>query len=195
MIVSSTLARRRAPEAYEEALADLGREVNQMRNMVDGLLHLARDDAAGQQAKAEYLDLAALLKDVVDALRALAEEKGLAIVDRVPEQGLYLVGDSDGLIRLFLNLMNNAVKYTEQGSIVVSAEAQDDDMVVVTISDTGVGIAASICLISLIDSIGSTSHAARKVLGWAWQSPRQLPASMAEAFPSPANFIRERPLP
>lgn len=141
MIISSTLARQRTAQEYEGALTDLGHEVNQMRNMVDGLLHLARDDAAGQQAKLEYIDLAALLKDVADSLRPLAEEKGLEIVDRVPDYGLYVVGDSDGLIRLFLNLLHNALKYTEQGFITVAAKAQGDDLVSVTISDTGVGIA------------------------------------------------------
>ncbi len=70
--------------------------------MVDGLLHLARNDAAGHQTKLEYVDLAALLKDVAESLRPLAEEKGLEIVDRVPDHDLYVVGDSDGLIRLFL---------------------------------------------------------------------------------------------
>jgi signal transduction histidine kinase len=82
-----------------------------------------------------------LLKDVADSLRPLAEEKGLRLIETVPADGLTLLGDSDGLIRLFVNLLNNAVKYTEQGYITISAQAPDDKIVVVTITDTGIGIA------------------------------------------------------
>lgn len=140
LIVSSTLARERSPKDYQEALGDLGCEVEQMRTMVDGLLQLARDDAAGHQAKLESVDLAALLKDVADSLRPLAEEKQLEIVDKVPDTSLYVVGDSDGLIRLFSNLLHNAIKYTQRGLITVAAKVQGDDMVEVTVSDTGAGI-------------------------------------------------------
>jgi heavy metal sensor kinase len=140
LIVSSTLARKRSPQDYQEALRDVQCEVEQMRTMVDGLLQLARSDAAGHQTKLEYVDLAALLKDVADSLRPLAEDKRLEILDRVPDHNLYVVGDSDGLIRLFSNLLHNAVKYTQQGFISVAAKAQGGDMVEVTISDTGAGI-------------------------------------------------------
>jgi len=65
----------------------------------------------------------------------------LKLIDHVPEDDLSLSGDSDGLIRLFVNLLNNAIKYTEQGAITLSAEPQADKWLAVTIDDTGVGIA------------------------------------------------------
>ena len=52
------------------------------------------------------------------------------------------MGDSDGLIRLFVNVLDNAIKYTERGSITVSAKSLPNQMLEITISDTGVGIAA-----------------------------------------------------
>ena len=107
-----------------------------------GLLHLARNDAAGQIAKFECLDLSMLLKDVVDSLAPLVEDKGLKLIDNVPDDGLAMRGDSDSLIRLFMNLLNNAIKYTEHGSITISAKPKDEKFLVVTISDMGVGIAS-----------------------------------------------------
>lgn len=140
-IIGSTLGRPRIRAEYEQALADLGREVEQMRILTDGLLHLARNDADRQHAKFEPVDLSLLLQDVTDSLRPMAEEKGLQLVDCIPETGLDLMGDRDGLIRLFVNLIDNAIKYTHHGGITVSAAKQGGSEVTVTVRDTGVGIA------------------------------------------------------
>jgi len=139
-IISSTLARRRVPAEYEQALIDLNQETEQMRTLTEGLLHLARNEATQQPAKFECVNLSILLKDVVDSLRPMAEQKGLKLVATVPDDGLTLRGDSDGLIRLFVNLLANAIKYTEQGSITISAKPEDNNLLSVTVSDTGVGI-------------------------------------------------------
>lgn len=140
-IIGSTLARRRAPAEYEQALIDLSQEAENMRALMEGLLHLARSDSAQQPVKFEAVDLSILLKDVVDSLRPLAEDTGLKLTEDVPDDGLTLMGDSDGLIRLSVNLVDNAIKYTKQGCITVSARRQDDHRLIVTVSDTGVGIA------------------------------------------------------
>jgi signal transduction histidine kinase len=140
-IIGSTLARQRTPAEYEQALADLSQEAEQMRTLTEGLLHLARTDGSRQVAKFECVNLSILLKDVVDSLRPQAEEKGLKLIGNVPDEGLAIPGDSDGLIRLFVNLLDNAIKYTEKGYIITSAKPQDDHSVAVTVSDTGVGIA------------------------------------------------------
>jgi signal transduction histidine kinase len=139
-IIGSTLARRRAPAEYEQALIDLSQEAERMRTLTGGLLHLARDEAGRQLAKFEQVNLSTLLKDVVDSLRPVAEDKGLAIVDQVPDDGLTLMGDSDGLIRLFVNLLDNAIKYTERGCITISATPKKDHLLAITLSDTGIGI-------------------------------------------------------
>ncbi len=139
-IIGSTLSRRRAPAEYEQALIDLNQETQQMRTLTEGLLHLARNEAGRQSAKFECVNLSILLKDVVDSFRPLAEDKGLQLIDQVPNDDLTLMGDSDGLIRLFVNLLDNAIKYTEQGFITVSANPKDDNLLAITVSDTGVGI-------------------------------------------------------
>ena len=99
-IIGSTLGQQRTPAAYEQALRDLNHEAKQMRTLTEGLLHLARNDAPQQPTKFEDVDLALLLKDMVESLRPLAEEKGIALVDELPDEALTLHGDSDGLIRL-----------------------------------------------------------------------------------------------
>ncbi|MCB0096878.1 MAG: sensor histidine kinase, partial [Caldilineaceae bacterium] len=78
---------------------------------------------------------------VVDSMQSLADEKGLQIVYHVPTEHLLLLGDGDDLIRLFINLLDNAIKYTTHGSITVTAQASSEKLLVVTIRDTGIGIA------------------------------------------------------
>lgn len=139
-IIGSTLARKRSTHEYEQALVDLNQEAAQMRSLTEGLLHLARTDAGRQPPKFEEVNLSFLLQDVTDSLHPLAIDKGLAIITNVPDE-LTLAGDSDGLIRLFLNLIDNAIKYTEQGYVILTAKASTDARLAITIRDTGVGIA------------------------------------------------------
>jgi heavy metal sensor kinase len=140
-IIDSTLTRQRTVAEYEQALVDLNHEAEQMRKLTAGLLHLARTDANQQFTKAEEVDLSILLQDVTDSLRPLAGQKGLTLIATIPDH-LSLFGDSDGLIRLFLNLIDNAIKYTARGYITIAAKATTATTMEVVISDTGVGIAA-----------------------------------------------------
>ncbi len=140
-IIGSTLARRRQPMDYEEALVDLSHEVEHMRTLTEGLLHLARNDMTQQTAAFECVNLATLLHDVVDSLRPLAEDKGVNIIEGVQDDRLIIMCDSDGLVRLFVNLLDNAIKYTQRGCIMITATSKDDTCVETTITDTGIGIA------------------------------------------------------
>ena len=129
---------RRTPEDYEHALDDLAEETNRLRALADDLLHLARGEMY-QTVVRETVDLTMLLQDVTDSLAPLAEAKGLSISCDAPHQ-LLVRGDSDGLIRLFVNLLDNAIKYTECGGITVRTLIGNDSSDVI-IADTGIGIA------------------------------------------------------
>jgi signal transduction histidine kinase len=130
---------RREAAEYEQSLADLADETTRLRHLVERLLELAR---SGRQTAAEFstVDVSTLVEDVVDVLRPLAQAKGLALECRL-EAGLTMRGDSDSLIRLFLNLVENAIKFTERGGIAVSASGVGET-VVVEVTDTGIGVAA-----------------------------------------------------
>jgi len=140
-ILSVIRAERRTPEDYEQALSDLGEETDRLRSLVGNLLRLARGDT-GTKPMYARLDLSALLSDVSDSMGPLAEAKDLCLRADTPHN-LMLQGDSDELIRLFVNLLDNAIKYTEKGSITVAAQqiAQAGaPQIQVTVADTGIGI-------------------------------------------------------
>lgn len=141
MIIDSTITQPRAATEYLQALTDLRHEAEVMKSLTQGLLHLARSDAAEQLQAVEPIEVAVLLKDVMDSLQIMTEEKGLVLYDEVADEDASILGDSDALIRLFVNLLGNAIKYTEQGSITVGAHLDADHKFVIMIQDTGPGIA------------------------------------------------------
>ncbi len=132
--------KRRTPEEYERALADLADETDRLRNLTENLLQLARRETHPLVSH-EKIDLSILLHDLTYSLQPLAEEKGLSLVCDIPD-GLSLIGDSDDLIRMFGNLLDNAIKFTEHGGVTVNANQERESSITVTIEDTGIGIPA-----------------------------------------------------
>jgi len=137
-ILGTIRARRRAPAEYEQALADLAEEADRLQALTNDLLRLARSDTRDPGSQ-EAVDLSTLLADLCDSMRPRLQAKSLSLTRQVPE-GLTMLGDRDDLIRLFGNLLQNAVRYTESGAIEVSAEAAADGTVSIHVADSGGGI-------------------------------------------------------
>lgn len=130
-------AKQRTPEDYEQALTDLAEETDRLQSLVENLLLLARGDTR-QHMNTDMINLSELVGDVSDSLRPLAETRDLTLICTIPN-ALTVLGDRDGLIRLFVNLIDNAIKHTERGTITVTAQANGEH-ILVSISDTGSGI-------------------------------------------------------
>jgi heavy metal sensor kinase len=137
-ILSLVREGERPVQEYRQALDDLAGETDRLRGLVEDLLQLARGDLHHIEVR-ELVDLTTLLYDVTDSLRPLAEAKGLSLICEA-KPSLTLIGDRDGLIRLFINLLDNAIKFTQQGCVTVHAR-NNGNAQVVEITDTGTGIA------------------------------------------------------
>jgi len=138
--IGVTLDRPRTRGAYEDTLRSLEQEVDRLIRLSNDLLLLARLDQGQLRGKPVPVDLSDVLETVVGQMQPLADEKDVTLSSEIP-QGLLVDGDWDHLIRLFLNLLDNAVKYTPRaGRVTVQAEGHDTE-VCVSISDTGPGIA------------------------------------------------------
>ncbi len=137
-IIGVMRSQKRTTTEYEEALDDLGEETNRLRSLTEDLLRLARGEQPVPLQK-ERVDLSALLEDVAESLTPLAEAKGLTLECRV-QPNLTVSSDRDGLIRLFVNLVDNAIKFSESGKVMVSAQIESN-IIRVNVTDTGKGIA------------------------------------------------------
>ena len=127
----------RSSGEYRLAMDDLAVETDRLRGLVEDLLRLARGEDRATLTR-EPVNLSNLLTDVIDSLQPLAEAKDLVLQSQVAE-GLVMSGDMDALIRLFVNLIDNAIKYTEHGKITVGARAEGDE-IIASVIDSGIGI-------------------------------------------------------
>lgn len=107
--------------------------------LIDDLLDLAAGKAEMDRPRARVVDVRGVAGDVLDRFRAVAREKGLALVALVPSEPLEVSCDPADLERIVVNLVGNAVKYTPHGSVRVTLEG-DDAHVRFVITDTGIGI-------------------------------------------------------
>jgi len=138
--IGVTLDRTRPVEEYEIVLRDLAREVDRLIRLSADLLLLARLDQGGLPWQPDRLTLRDLLAAIVEQLRPLATAKRMTLVlESGPD--LIVEGAADHLIRLFLNLVDNAIKYTPPGGQVRLRADATGTVARVTISDTGPGIA------------------------------------------------------
>ncbi|HLO29189.1 MAG TPA: ATP-binding protein [Anaerolineales bacterium] len=129
----------RPAQDYRQALDDLAEETDRLQALVENLLQLARGER-GLKLQAEEIDLTILLTDIADSLRPLAESRQLTLTCDLPPC-LVISGDPDQLIRLVVNLLDNAIKYTEQGTIRLSAW-EAEGYALIEVLDTGIGIPA-----------------------------------------------------
>jgi heavy metal sensor kinase len=139
--VEVALGKPLPPAELQQLLGSVLEELVRMSRLTDQLLALSRRDAGVEHMSTTPLDLVALVSGVADALQPLAEARGVRLrLD--PEGPVRVAGDEGRLRQVFINLVDNAVKYTPAGGLVTVRVGQQDHAAVVTVADTGVGIPA-----------------------------------------------------
>jgi len=134
--------------------------------LIDQLLTFSHLDAGTGAVQLAEVDATRLLEDVQGIMEPLAAKAGLALEVQAPH-GLSLVTDPDPLRQILLNLVSNALEYTERGVIRLEAHAEPD-RVALAVSATGVGIAPSTASGPSIRSGRSIPSGAR--VGPVWNS-------------------------
>jgi two-component system, OmpR family, heavy metal sensor histidine kinase CusS len=133
------LSQSRSTEAYVDTLQAIEHEVDRLIRLSTDLLLLSRLEQNHQAVDFEPVDLSDFLLAIAAQIKPLAELKHLEFVTHIAP-GLRVFGSPDHLIRLFLNLLDNAVKYTPvKGKVVLDAGVLNG-AVVVSVSDNGIGI-------------------------------------------------------
>ncbi len=129
------------PPSYLRDLSIVQRNARHLQGLVGDVLDLARIEAAQMSLLPEETDPAALVRETVATARSLLEARGLSLQTDV-EPGLpSLWVDPRRIRQVLYNLLNNAARFTEQGSVTVRAHAAEGE-VIFAVADTGVGIAA-----------------------------------------------------
>ncbi len=132
--------------ARERFLAIMETQARRMARLVDDLLSLSRIELKAHVRPTDRVDLGAVLRQIADALKPLAAERGTILALALPERSCTVLGDRDELLRVFENLIENAIKYGKDGGRVeVTMRPMADEggaaRIEVLVADDGPGVA------------------------------------------------------
>ncbi|WP_146010370.1 ATP-binding protein [Acidimangrovimonas sediminis] len=134
------------PQMLEDYIAEVTQRAakietsgNHLLLLINDLLDFSKIEAGKMEMERESLPLALIVDDVIEQFRSQAESKGLALASLVGGDEVY--ADPVRLRQVLINLVGNAIKFTDAGGITLSAKTRDG-MVTISVVDTGCGIPA-----------------------------------------------------
>ena len=128
----------------EELVQMIIKNAKKIKILTDNILEAARIDSHLLSLEMEEFDLVELVKDLLKDLKNQIRDKKMSLILKCNEESILLVADKLRLSQVFLNIINNAINVAQQGEIIVFLERQDDNMVLVRITDNGPGIPSNL---------------------------------------------------
>lgn len=139
--IELALRTSKTPNQYQDVLSSALQEVLRLSRVVEYLLLLSRADMGQILLHKEPINLSEMLADLADAATILGAPKNIYITYRHTED-LMIEGDQAKVYQIFLNLVDNAVKYTPEGGLISITIHRDGRFAEVRVRDTGIGISS-----------------------------------------------------
>lgn len=117
-------------------------EADRLSGLVEELLDFSRMETGRLSVVSQPLNISELLGESVDMYIELARKQGIELIFTRPAEDITVLGDPNRLKQVFINIIDNAVKYTENGGQVLVDQTAEEGCVRITVKDTGVGIPA-----------------------------------------------------
>ncbi|QFY44373.1 response regulator [Candidatus Methylospira mobilis] len=130
-------------ESQRENLNIINRSGEHLLNLINDVLDMAKIDVGRLQLEIAPFDLLGMVRDVTEMIKARAHEKGLQLlIVHTPYVPQYIKGDVERLRQVLVNLVGNAVKFTEHGSVTIRMNITGNTIqsLLIDIEDTGPGI-------------------------------------------------------
>lgn len=112
---------------------------NSLNSLVSDLIDISMIESGEMRMSFRYFDANDFFTGLVNEFMPFAEEKGINLSYQAPERAIQIFGDKTRLRQVMSNLINNALKYTEQGEVIIKLEDQKKSALI-SVSDTGIGI-------------------------------------------------------
>lgn len=130
-------------EEQERQLRIVDSSARHLLSLINDILDVAKIESGKVDLHLESVSISGIIKDVEQALRAMAEERHLSFELRAPVENLVAITDQRAVHQILLNLATNAIKYTERGSvsIEIAPDRRDGESIQIRVIDTGIGIA------------------------------------------------------
>ena len=154
----------RDAESEDRMRQILRRQVGQLARLVDDLLDVSRIEQGKVALRTERLDLAAVLRDVVESHRAEADAAELALVTEVPDEPAWVEADGTRIVQVVENLVSNALKFTDPGGRVTVALERSGGELALRVRDTGCGLAPDE-IEKVLEPFAQTDEAQRRMAG------------------------------
>ena len=128
----------------KKSLSRVMESADRLAVLVDDLLNVSRIEQGRLNIKFKPTDINPIIKDVIEGLSVQAKEKNLSLIYRAPVHPLPLINiDQYRLREVLVNLINNAIKYTKKGEVVVLVEEKKEEKALeIKVKDTGIGMSA-----------------------------------------------------
>jgi two-component system sensor histidine kinase SenX3 len=138
-VLAEAAADSEEPEIMARLAARMVDEAHRAARTIDDLLELSRIELGGQAVQ-EVVDVHGVLLEAVERARTMAVQRAITIVIGSADHEGRAVGDSRQLVSALANLIDNAVKYSDDGSAVTVSAADHDGWIDIAVEDHGIGI-------------------------------------------------------
>jgi PAS domain S-box-containing protein len=129
--------------AYSEYLADVGESGRHLLDLINTILDLSKIEAGSLRLNVAPVDVADLVNSSLALVSSLARAGKITLTTDLPPDGPDIQGDFMKLKQVLLNILSNAIKFTPAGGQIETRAVFGDDKAIITVKDTGVGIAAA----------------------------------------------------
>jgi signal transduction histidine kinase/CheY-like chemotaxis protein/HAMP domain-containing protein len=132
------------PESQQQNLHIVNRSGEHLLTLINDVLEMAKIESGRTQLENAPFDLGVMVRDVTDMMQMRAKEKSLTLqVDQSSHFPRYIVGDEARLRQVIINLIGNAIKFTEQGGVILRLGARQNSIshLMIEVEDSGAGIA------------------------------------------------------
>jgi PAS domain S-box-containing protein len=130
------------PAVREQARGMMGRQLDQMVRLIDELLDVTRISQGKVRLRTERVGLKEVVKSALESVQPLVQAQEHELTVELPAGDVYLDADPTRLAQVISNLVNNAAKYTDRGGRIRLAAERRGGEVMISVRDTGIGIAA-----------------------------------------------------
>ncbi len=131
------------PESEQQKIDIINRSGEHLLSLINDVLEMAKIEAGRVQLENRPFDLGAIVRDTTDMMEVRAQSKGLSLlIDQSSVFPSYIFGDEARLRQILINLLGNAIKFTQQGSITLRLGTRQKKVahLLIEVEDTGIGI-------------------------------------------------------
>ncbi len=127
-------------EKQAKILKTSGTNIDRLSRIINDLLDISKIEAGKMDLEKDSIDLRTVITETLVPIQATADAKSVNLRSEFAEGNSMVFADRDRLVQVLTNLISNALKFTGEGEVVVRTRQADDDAVLCSVEDTGIGL-------------------------------------------------------